>query len=523
MWRQVDERWAARAVWALLLLGICDRTFLLFTFGFRYIGIDDALIQQVALDYGNGLFREPFLYGQNYNPMLEALLAAPFMRLGGAPWVVLPIVTSILALLPFWSFAWWSMKRASFPAAMILAAMPLVLPTEWGMMTTMSRGFVHGIALTALVPWLQDLRRPLLKHISTALVLVTALFCNPNALPLVAGICIWLITQHFKSMGFWMMNTLATVAYLIIQDQAQGFFRDHPQDLIHPLAASDLIFKPELIGNGILHIGDHLLHQSPFSVATPILVPIVLLGSLILLWKHSMKQAALALLSAVVVMVLALGVVKVHEGCASVFFPLSRMFLTLPLLLSISIGLLLWRSVISRWVAITVPILLAMLVTGKIAGTERVIENELAQQSCAYVREEKLTAIHDRCALIKAAADRQHADLIVPIRWPGIRVDHRSHFMAHFSCYACEVLVKKFPRVHGLGYDRRSWTRPPNDQRGTVLFVGGDPTHWQAAMTNNTSISAIREAEIELHAITCSYGTMDSLILALGVDDDLHR
>ena len=27
--------------------------------------------------YGKGTFREPYLYGQNYNPMWEALLAAP--------------------------------------------------------------------------------------------------------------------------------------------------------------------------------------------------------------------------------------------------------------------------------------------------------------------------------------------------------------------------------------------------------------------------------------------------------------
>lgn len=80
----------------LVLLIACaleHRLLLLIHFGSTHIGIDGALIQQVALDNTQGIFREPFLYGQNHNPMLEAVLAAPFIRMGAARWMALPIVT----------------------------------------------------------------------------------------------------------------------------------------------------------------------------------------------------------------------------------------------------------------------------------------------------------------------------------------------------------------------------------------------------------------------------------------------
>ena len=174
-------------IWALIALAALERAWLLLHFGFTHIGIDDALIQQVAIDYGNGFFREPFLYGQNYNPMLEALLAAPFIRLGAAPWIALPIITSLLALLPFWSLSLWCLLRQEALAAFAVAAIPLLLPVEWGLITSLPRGWVHGLALLAFVPWMHGIRHSWTRHALLGLTLMAALLCNPNAAPLGAS------------------------------------------------------------------------------------------------------------------------------------------------------------------------------------------------------------------------------------------------------------------------------------------------------------------------------------------------
>lgn len=74
---RIVERSVVRVFRALLLIGISQRAHVCTYSAFQYIGIDHALIQQIAMVYGKGTFREPYLYGQNYNPMWEALLAAP--------------------------------------------------------------------------------------------------------------------------------------------------------------------------------------------------------------------------------------------------------------------------------------------------------------------------------------------------------------------------------------------------------------------------------------------------------------
>lgn len=522
MLKQAGDRWGLGALWALLILGALDRAYLLFVFGFQYIGIDDALIQQVAIDYGNGIFREPFLYGQNYNPMLEALLAAPFVRLGAAPWIVLPIVTSFLALIPFWSCAWWSRKRGSTTAALVFAAMPLLLPVEWGMMTSMSRGFVHGIALLALVPWTQERRRPLFKHASTALVLCTALFCNPNSLPLVAGIGVWLMTQHFKSAVFWGMNILACSITAVLHFKAQAFFLDHP--LVHPLTLEDVNFSFDLVWTGLRHLDDHFLHVNPFG-GWAIIVILGLVVDVYTTWRLGQRAAALSLSIGVVVTMLALGILKVHEGCESVFFPKSRMFLSFPLLIAVATALYLRTTAIAKWWILPVVLLVAVgLVSEKMMHTRETVQRELARQSCAYVREEPLSEVRDRCMLLNELGERFGADVVVPIRWPGIRTDHRAHFQAHFTCYACPVLVDFVPVV-GIGYDRRSWLREEfgGSAPGRILFVGGDPTAWALAMRDRPGIERIPWANEVLHVLNSDTASIERIIRELGVDDDLDR
>ena len=68
----------------LFMLGllILDRLLILYYFGFRFTDIDEMIFWLGANDYARGVFHEPFFYGQNYNYMLEACLAVPFI-LGG--------------------------------------------------------------------------------------------------------------------------------------------------------------------------------------------------------------------------------------------------------------------------------------------------------------------------------------------------------------------------------------------------------------------------------------------------------
>ncbi len=164
------------------------------------------------------------MYGQNYNPMLEALLGSPFMRLGAAPWIVLPIVTSCLALLPFWSFALWHFRRGELFAALGFALMPLLLPVEWGMLTTITRGFVHGIALIALLPWALSLKRIWLRFLIASFITGAALLCNPNSLVFLVAIYTTVVLTHWRELRFRSMSILERIPALLFWNKAHHFF-----------------------------------------------------------------------------------------------------------------------------------------------------------------------------------------------------------------------------------------------------------------------------------------------------------
>ena len=522
MRRPSDDRLLRTAVWLILGLGLVDRAIVLFGFAFTHIGIDDALIMQVAADYGNGIFREPFLYGQNYNPMLEALLAAPFIRLGAAPWIALPIVTSVLALLPLWSWSLWALRKGALAPALVIALMPLVLPLEWAMITSMPRGWVHGLALLAPVPWVLNVRHAWTRHLLSAFTLAAALLCNANALPAVAAVALWLLLRDGRHASLWISAALASATGYGVHGAAQAWYAARPGSVVHGLGANDLAFNPSLIVDGLANIGLHFEHLHPFGVMGWLPLALLLVASFVLL-RQGEWRVALSLIAAMTVLVLALGIPKVHEGCASVFFPRSRMMLSTPLLMAGALAWLLRGSRVPRWFAIAAPILALITVLVQAQALQGTVDRELAQQECAWVRQEPLGSVRDRCEAIRETAITHDCRLIVPIRWPHIKVDHRAHFTAHFTCYACPVLVEGFPSAYGAGYDRRSWVREAHQQapQGRVLFIGGDGAAWQRAVAGGLAIKDVSEEGVPMHIAQCDSIAISDLILLLGVDDDL--
>ncbi len=180
-------RWGRWIFWAVFACTLIDRLILLLSFGVSHTGSDDVVFWMVAADMTQGVFREPFLYGQNYNPALESLVAVPMLWMSVPMHVAMPLSTSLLALLPYLSFALWHYRRAELPQAMAFATMPLLLPVEWGMMTMITRGFVTGLAPLALLPWLGAIRHPMVRSGAIGGTLYLALFINPNALLFVAA------------------------------------------------------------------------------------------------------------------------------------------------------------------------------------------------------------------------------------------------------------------------------------------------------------------------------------------------
>lgn len=514
-----ERRWASYAVLALILLSILDRIDLLVRFAFTHIGIDDALMQQIALDYSHGIFREPYMYGQNYNPMLEALLAVPMLWAGISPQFALPIVTSFLALIPFWTFAWWCLRQGHVIGAIAFSAMPILLPVEWGMLTSMPRGFVHGIGLLALMPIIQFIKTIWVRSSLTALVASAVVVCNPNALLVIVPIFSWLFLKQWRSEGFWLGNLLGVLPSVGFILWAKAFHTNAKIAPLHFMDGDSVQYSFNRTWSGLQDLDRHWQHLVPFTNAAGSVVVVILVAALVNALRRKQWAMLWPFLSVVLFIPMALGMLKVHEGLTTVFYSLSRMFLGIPLLVAGCIGFMGSNLKIGRWPLMGAVFLIATWMPFKWNGIDEVVTNELREQDKGFVREEPLSVVRSYCRTVSQVAKRNDVELIVPIRWPHLRVDHRTHYIAHFICYACPQLETVLPPVFMAGYDRRTWMverySAPIDEK--ILFVGGDPMAWSAVMTNDSTMLDVSTEAFQLHIKKWNTGSVQEFLERTGV------
>lgn len=482
----------------VLVATLIDRLYLLITFGTTHTGTDDVIFWNVANDMAQGIFREPFLYGQNYNPALESLLAVPLLWSGAPAYIALPISTSLLALLPFLSFALWHFRRKEFAAATLFAAMPLLLPIEWGILTMITRGFVTGLAVLSLLPWLLELRNATARSFLIGATLYTALIANQNALLLAAPFALWYAWRP----GTLLRDRLALVAgampALLLHVFAMRFYSNDPDRIVHRLDDWRLTFHPgELIPEALGQLQLHFAWLTPLCPSCGHLVLVLIFAVCLRLWLRGQRQAALALSVVFPIILLALAFPKLHDGFVGVFFPFSRMFLALPLVLAFGLSLGLLKSSTTRWLIYALAILAPAALTLKVLGTSAVIAKEMSQQELLPVREVELSDFRVDLARLHSEALHYKADLIVALDGDG---KYRSQLIA----YGAPVLEPTLPATLLAGTDRRKWRRDEERSRisSTILFVGGEEERWNILMEDHRGLQRIGAPEDRMHLFT---------------------
>jgi hypothetical protein len=145
-WRWVEGALLLALLWMLLE----DRWRLCQEFLFQWTDEDQAIMWYGAYELLHGRVHEPCFFGQAYNSVLEGWLAVPLLWWGIRYAVAVPLVTVALGLLPFLMLAWAGWRRGQAVVAGLALAVPLILPTRYGMMTGMPRGFVTGVAVGAV-------------------------------------------------------------------------------------------------------------------------------------------------------------------------------------------------------------------------------------------------------------------------------------------------------------------------------------------------------------------------------------
>lgn len=513
-----DPRFGKATFLVLFLLGVVDRAYLLLHFGFKYASTDDGILWTAATDYAHGIFHSFYFYGQDYNPMFEALLGAPLIALGVSPEFALPAVTSLLALLPFWSFGWWNLRRGRPLAAAIFLSVPLLLPVEYGMITAMPRGFVQGIALFAALPWLGSIRNAGMREILYGAVLSTALVFNPNSS--VAGIAfavllLWAGRRKFITELRMLLGSLPALMGWII---GEHIARAHPEHVLHTIHGWRMVFHAELIPEALGQL--HLHFQWLFPLVWPLgQLAFWCLPLLVVLTCFQRRWSlALALCAALGMILYSFAFAKVHDGFQHVLYPYARMFLAVPLVLA-------WGTtewLLSRRVRPGLPLMVVMvlslvMVPIKIVMTPDIVAKQMQDQGPLPVKSVEVERLRDHLAFMELEAGRHDVDAIIAL---GGGADALTLFRA----YNEPVWSGHLPPVTILEQDRRYWVREEVEGSvyATLMFIGGPEMVWERARAKDPSILLIAHPDGPVHIVP-THGIRTDLLLKDLLKDGVDR
>jgi len=334
--------WPLLAFAAVIVVLLADRIQYVRTFGSVYTEADQTLLWYQADDIAHGIFREPCYYGQAYNVPVEAWLAAPLLLCGVPHAIALPVATIALALLPFLVLATIAYRKGQRWTASLIMLIPLALPVEYVVVTSIPRGFVGGIAIGSLAValWLcADSRKTL---VLAGFFSVLAVTVNPNSSILLLAGGLYALLGHFRSARFYIWSlvgaSLALPAPLLIHlfykhYPAADVYRSQPPVVFHWRMLRETLFAGGLSLNTrsldlffadfvpIAHRGAYML----VAFAVMIAVPLVL----------GRFKAAISLGVTVLFIVGTLGIVRVHTALPQVFYSGSRMYLALPVVFAL--------------------------------------------------------------------------------------------------------------------------------------------------------------------------------------------
>lgn len=503
--------WILRAgPWPWIVLSVVDRISLIYLFASRYVSTDDSVMWHAAVDFAHGRFHGPYFYGQSYGPMLEALVAAPLVRTGIPLNILMPSVSSLLALLPYWSFALWFHRKDRSQAAMLMAAAPLLMPVEFGLMTTMCRGFITGAAVLALLPWASDIARPHLRSLAVGSVISVAWFVNPNSLIFSIPFLVHHLLNGERRLSGTLLTAFGTAVGLCAHIAAQYWCQIHPDRIIHALIDPRPHFAPARIAHGLSNLDAH------FQWLMPVIWPY---GGLLGIWLIAVIGAALVRkkTSLVISLVLcaaticgAFTVDKVHDGWDSVFFPLSRMFLCLPLLLAWATAALLKTARVRTWAMVLAFLACCGATALRTLSTERIVRQQI-QDLTMWVAVRPVPRLQEDASRLNAISKQYGIDLIVPLELP-------SAIPCQFLAYAYPVLEPALPPTYLVGYERRYWHREAYSHAiiPDLLFVGGEPERWRPLIASDPRITEIRENGADvIHVLSGNTLPTDSLVRSL--------
>ncbi|MEO5642050.1 MAG: hypothetical protein ABIQ40_10150 [Bacteroidia bacterium] len=426
----------------LLLLIILLRIFVLRDFAFPYTDSDQVMMWQGLKDFSNGEFHEPRYYGQAYNSMLESFLAVPFYKAGMAAHKCLPLITSILALFPIVLISFFVFLKKSPKLSLLILSIPLALPVEYSLITTMPRGFITGIFINSFACIGIFYPKSKWSFLLCFFLAVLGFSVNANSVLLAFPCLAFLFVENIKNKSFYLYAAAGTAAGLLIHFAANYFYITHPFYNVHPY---EFAFSTSSLFTSLRYPGLYFNDVTPFCRNAGVLSPVLFLLFAFLLYRKKEYRKAIIVVLIPFLVILTLGINKVHDGQDSVYFSYSRMYLAIPVMLAFIVA---WFNDIKNnnyfYLYLLIP--LACL-SYQAISMEKTIQHATDPLVYKGVTAVNVDSVYIRCNELNAVCVENKINLVLVI-------DHPDN---EFYNYACSSCMENFPNALRPESDRRTW------------------------------------------------------------------
>lgn len=387
---------------------------------------------------------------------------------------------------------------------MAFLLIPLLLPIEYGILTSVSRGFISGLFFASfLAPALlnPDKRSAwLLAAFSFGL----GYIFNPNSLVFSLPVMLFLLTVNYRRIWFYAVNVLAVTPMLLLEMWAKSFYTRHPDYRVHQMW--DIHFDFGKILENFSHLDKFFGYFTPliWQVGWLSLVVILLLG--ILQLRRDWRKG-LSLIFGIVFMVGTLGINKVNDGIDTIFLSSTRMFLGIPLLtglafywnrdlLKVSDKHLKFGMVAMAWTVLVVKSNFSEMVTTQHAN-KAIAAGAMPLKRTRHMEQD--------CAKLAELAAKEHIDLIIFVPNWEYNVPN-----LEFYNYGCPLLQPAFPKTLMNVYERRTWQFHEEEHKvehNILIYNYGIDTSRvdtfpnASTLSTNPSLTVFRENKLPLDSL----------------------
>lgn len=440
----------------LLFLVILYRYLVLVKFGFKYTDSDQTIMWLGLKEYAAGIFHEPRFYGQVYNSMMEALIAVPLYKLGMPACKSLPLITSVFALMPFVVISFFTLKKSP-KIALVIISIPLLLPVQYALLTTIPRGFVAGIFVAVFGCITLFYPKSKWGFFLLSFTGVIGFSLNFNAVLLFLPCFIYLFLKCIKNKTFYIYTLIGLALGFGIHFLVNYFYVLHPFNDVHKIA---LNFSFNDIWIGIKKIDPFLNTITPIFWKTGFLVLLMFVIIAIFLFRRKEYTKAFSVISIPVFVILTLGINKVHDGTPSIFYSYARMYLAIPVLLAVSLSFLKPNNSKLFYIYLVLPF---AFFAYQISQLDTVIEKSLLPSNDNKVAVATVDKFAKECNHLQDICNTYKVDLVIIINHP----------YCDFYDYGCTAYMPNFPKTIRPSYERRTWRFIEDEKKvyKNILFV----------------------------------------------------